>query len=95
MPSWFPWIFIGGIIFIILSFSGAKYKQKEYKSIQFLQDFISGAILVGFVGVLMPDMFPTMELPSQFPVNLTAGVISLGSSSDLDLQVGPPRLVGR
>lgn len=95
MPSWFPWIFVGGIIFIVLSFFGAKYKQKEYKSIQFLQDFISGAILVGFVGVLMPDMFPIMELPTQFPVNLTSGVMNLGSSSDLDLQVGPPRLVGR
>jgi hypothetical protein len=90
MPAWFPWIFVGGIFFICLSFIGAKYKDKPYKNIQFMQDFISGAILVGFVGVLTPDVFPKMELPSEFPISLGNIV-----SDDVDLQVGPPRLAGR
>lgn len=90
IPVWFPWIFIGGIVFIVLSFVGAKYKDKEYRSIQYLQDFISGSIVIAFAGVLIPDMFPVLSLPSSLPM--------LGGGSgmdDLDLQVGPPRLIGR
>ena len=83
IPAWFPWIFVGGVVFIGLSFIGSKYKDKEYKNVQFLQDFISGSILIAFAGVLVPDMFPKMEIPH------------LTSSFDDDLQVGPPRLVGR
>lgn len=90
MPVWFPWIFIGGIIFIVLSFVGAKYKDKEYRSIQFLQDFISGAIVIAFAGVLMPDVFPVISVPSTIPVSFSGGSID-----DMDLQVGPPRLAGR
>lgn len=88
-PSWFPWIVVGGFLFVLLSFVAAKYKQKEYRSIQFLQDFISGSILIGFVGVFMPDMLPKMEIPVSLP--------NLGGEegSDFDLQVGPPRLAGR
>lgn len=91
MPNWFPWIFIGGIVFIALSFTAAKYKDKEYKKIQLLQDFISGSILIAFTGVLVPDMFPKMEIPDAIPIAFGGGV----GSNDLDLQVGPPRLAGR
>ena len=34
MPNWFPWIFVGGLIFIALSFTASKYKDKDYKKIQ-------------------------------------------------------------
>ena len=81
IPSWFPWIFVGGTVFILLSFIGSKYRDKEYKKIQFLQDFISGSILIAFTGVLMPDIFPKMNIPS--------------FTDEMDLQVGPPRLIGR
>lgn len=93
VPTWFPWIIVGGIVFIILSFSAAKYNDKDYKKIQALQDFISGSILIAFAGVLVPDMFPKMELPNTLPVSFSGGGIM--GSSDLDLQVGPPRLAGR
>ena len=86
MPVWFPWIFVGGSIFILLCFIGSKLKQKEYQFKQFLQDFISGAILIGFIGVLMPDVFPTIDLSSVLPKE---------QDSDFELQVGPPRRVGR
>ena len=86
IPSWFPWIFVGGIVFIALSFVGSKYKDREYKRIQFLQDFISGSILIAFTGFLMPDLFPKIDIPVSLP--------SL-DNSDMDLQVGPPRLAGR
>jgi hypothetical protein len=89
---WFPWIFVGGIVFIALSFTAAKYKDKDYKKIQALQDFISGSILIGFVGVLMPDVFPKIELPSSMPMIGANGMLDGG---DFDLQVGPPRLAGR
>jgi hypothetical protein len=88
-PVWFPWIFVGGIVFIVLGFIGAKYKDKSYRSIQYLQDFISGAILIAFTGVLVPDIFPIMEFPAVIP-SMTAN-----NMDDMDLQVGPPRLIGR
>lgn len=92
MPVWFPWIFVGGIIFIILSLIGAKYRDKEYRNIQYLQDFISGSILIAFTGVMMPDLFPVMEIPAAI-----TSAVSLPSMAmdDVDLQVGPPRLAGR
>jgi hypothetical protein len=88
-PSWFPWIVVGGFLFVLLSFVAAKYKQKDYRNIQFLQDFISGSILISFVGVLMPDILPKMEIPMSLPM------LSGEEISDFDLQVGPPRLAGR
>ncbi len=87
IPAWFPWMLVGGFVFIVLSFIGAKYKDKEYKNIQFVQDFISGSILIAFTGLLIPDVFPAMEFPTSFAANL--------SGDDLDLQVGPPRLAGK
>ncbi len=91
MPVWFPWIFVGGLVFIALSFTAAKYKDGDYKKIQLLQDFISGSILIAFVGVLVPDMFPKIEMPNSVPITFGTGI----NSNDLDLQVGPPRLAGR
>lgn len=92
MPIWFPWIFVGGIVFIVLSIIGAKYRDKEYRNAQYLQDFISGSILIAFTGVLMPDLFPQFEIPSSI-----TSVVTLPSMTvdDVDLQVGPPRLIGR
>ena len=91
MPNWFPWIFVGGLVFIALSFVAAKYKEKEYKKMQLLQDFISGSILIAFTGTLMPDMFPRMEMPDTIPTSFG----SIIGTNDIDLQVGPPRLAGR
>ena len=70
---------------------GAKYKDKDYKKIQALQDFISGSILIAFAGVLVPDMFPKFDLPE---IGI-APISFSGGANDLDLQVGPPRLAGR
>lgn len=91
-PNWFPWIFIGGIIFIVLGFLGAKFKDKDYRRIQYLQDFISGSIVIAFTGVLMPDLFPKMEINEMISLP-TMNTISGGSYEDV-LQVGPPRLMG-
>lgn len=79
---------MGGLLFIALGFVGSKYKDKPYRSVQSLQDFISGSILVAFTGVLMPDLFPPMEFSPSLP-SLSGG----GASDDFDLQVGPPRLI--
>lgn len=86
-------MFVGGILFIVLSFIGAKYKEKEYRSIQYLQDFISGSILIAFTGVLIPDVFPA------FPALSTLSALSLPTHDAFDememVQVGPPRLMRR
>jgi len=87
IPNWFPWMFIGGVVFMILSIIGSKYKDKEYKKIQYLQDFISGSIVIAFTGVLVPDLFPKIEFPTSIQLPNTM--------DDIDLQVGPPRLAGR
>ncbi len=92
MPTWFPWIFVGGVLFIALSFLGAKFKDKQYKTIQYFQDFISGAILIGFLGVLAPDLFPKMEMHSVLPISMSSGFREM---NEFDLQIGPPRLAGR
>lgn len=93
-PVWFPWMFVGGILFIVLSFIGAKYKEKEYRSIQYLQDFISGSILIAFTGVLIPDVFPAFPA---FPA--LSSFPSLPTQDAFDememVQVGPPRLMRR
>jgi len=89
MPTWFPWMLVGGLVFIMLSFVGAKYKDKEYKNIQFAQDFISGSILIALTGILVPDLFPQFELPASLS---TLGTVA---SDDIDIQVGPPRLAGK
>jgi hypothetical protein len=90
-PVWFPWMFVGGFLFIVLSFIGAKYKGKEYRSIQYLQDFISGSILIAFTGILIPDVFPAFPSLSSF--------LSLPTQDAFDememVQVGPPRLMRR
>lgn len=94
-PAWFPWIFVGGAVFVLLSFIGTKYKDKEYRKIQPLQDFISGSIVVAFVGVLAPDLFPEMELPAMLSTSLSSMNSSNVLLDDMELQVGPPRLMGR
>lgn len=85
-PVWLPWMVVGGLIFSLLGFMGTKYKDKEYKPIQSLQDFISGSILVAFTGVLVPDLFPALELPS-------LPALQGNPMDEIDLQVGPPRLI--
>lgn len=93
IPVWFPWMLVGGILFIVMSFVGSRYKDKEYKNIQFIQDFISGSILIAFTGILVPDLFPVMEFPTSLPSMTAFSNVSMGE--DMELQVGPPRLIGR
>jgi hypothetical protein len=90
MIPWLPWTIVGGIGFITLSFIATKYNNKQYVTKQYLQDFISGSIMVALIGMMMPDIFPSTP---QFPDTLLK-VISMTDSltSDIDLQVGPPRL---
>ena len=77
---------------MILSFVASKYQGKPHKALAWAQDFISGGIVVGLLGVLVPDAFPA------FPVDLSG--VSLASltqtvrgpsEDDMDLQVGPLR----
>ena len=99
-PTWFPWLLIGGILFLFLGWMVHQWKirthqvgVKPYRAIQSLQDFISGAILIACVGISLPDLFPSwsdMEawLPSTSSVMSTHGL-----DEEEILQVGPPRLL--
>lgn len=96
MPLWFPWIIVGGIVFIVLGWIGSRYKEREYKRLQTVQDFISGAILIGFLGVFLPDLFPDLSsMASALPdFPLSSNTVMMGGGSDALVQVGPPRLMG-
>ena len=99
LPTWLPWIFVGGLSFMILNFIASKYNERRHSSTMFAQDFISGGMLIALLGALVPDYFP------KFPIS-AADIGSIGSigsiglptisgvtgpSSDFDLQVGPLR----
>lgn len=97
MPNWFPWIVVGGILFILLGWVSTRYKERAYQRIQTIQDFISGAICIGLMGVTMPELFPSLEtFPSLAGILQGVEVLSSSDSKISDdeiLQVGPPRLV--
>jgi uncharacterized membrane protein len=93
MPAWLPWIFVGGLAFMILSFIASKYKDKDHKPITFAQDFISGAVVISLLGVLVPDAFPAFPISSKdiaIP-NLTGMMQSATGDNDIALQIGPLR----
>lgn len=92
-PAWFPWILIGGICFILFGFIGSKLKEKSYQRLQFLQDFVSGSILITLVGIAMPDLFPDISFSS--PVMGSLSMTMDDSKIDDMIQVGPPRLMRR
>ena len=89
MPSWFPWIVVGGLAFMLLSFIASKYNGKTHAARAFAQDFLSGGIVVTLLGILAPDLFPTFPLsvPSM-EVSSMKGLLS-GGGEDMDLQIGP------
>jgi len=93
MPAWLPWIFVGGLAFMILSFIASKYKDKDHKPIAFAQDFISGAVVISLLGVLVPDAFPAFPISSSDMAlpNLTNMMQSATGDSDMPLQIGPLR----
>jgi len=92
MPPWLPWMFVGGIAFMILSLLASKYQGKQHKTITFAQDFISGSILIALLGVLVPDVFPDFPLStSSVAMPNFSGMLRSGGGDDIEIQVGPLR----
>jgi hypothetical protein len=94
MPPWLPWIFVGGIAFMVLSFLASKYQERQHKPVAFAQDFISGAILISLLGVIIPDAFPTFPLTSSdmaLPNFTNMMATAVANGDDMDIQVGPIR----
>jgi hypothetical protein len=86
-------MFVGGLVFMILSFVASKYSDKEHKPIAFAQDFISGGVVVSLLGVLVPDAFPAFPISSKditMP-NLTNMMQTANGDNDIALQIGPLR----
>jgi hypothetical protein len=78
----------------VLSFLASKYQEKQNKPNAFAQYFISGAILISLLGVMIPDAFPTFPLTASdmaLPnfTNMMATAVATGD--DMDIQVGPIR----
>lgn len=91
MPPWLPWMFVGGIAFMLLSFLASKYQNKQHKTITFAQDFISGSILIALLGVIVPDVFPAFPLStSSIALPNFSGMLRSGGD-DIEIQVGPLR----
>ncbi len=93
MPSWFPWILVGGLAFMLLSFVASKYSGKAHTGRAFAQDFLSGGIVVTLIGILVPDVLPTFpfSVPSTTDVSSTMKGLLSGGGDDMDLQIGPLR----
>jgi hypothetical protein len=91
MPSWFPWIVVGGLAFMLLSFVASKYSGKQHTGRAFAQDFLSGGIVVTLLGILAPDLFPSfpVSVPSTSDVSSTMKGLLSGGGDDMDLQIGP------
>lgn len=92
MPSWFPWILVGGLAFMLLSFVASKYRGKSHTTRAFAQDFLSGGIVVTLLGILAPDILPNFPLsvPSTTDVSSTMkGLLSGGGEDTMELQIGP------
>lgn len=53
-----PWILLGGVLFLVLSYIANKYHKKERKLLEFVQDFIGGVIFVSLLSAIVPDIFP-------------------------------------
>ena len=93
MPTWIPWIFIGGAIFSALSFIAAKYQGRQHSPKAAAQDFISGGIVIAMLGIIAPDAFPESPISGDIP-EMISSVVG-GAAADVDLQVGPPPLMRR
>jgi hypothetical protein len=91
MPTWIPWIFIGGILFSVLSLVAAKYQGRPHSSKAAVQDFISGGIVIAMLGIIAPDAFPEPPISADSVINSVSEAIG----GDVDLQVGPPPLMRR
>lgn len=90
---WFPWMIVGGISFMILNFVASKYNERKHSPTMFIQDFVSGGILIALLGALVPDYFPAFPVSARDVSSMSLPTIPgvTGPSSDFDLQVGPLR----
>jgi hypothetical protein len=90
LPTWLPWTFVGGFVFMLLSFIAAKYNDRNHATTAFAQDFISGGIVIALLGALVPDYFPTFPISSSDIPSISLPTPSIASGG-WDLQVGPLR----
>lgn len=94
VPLWFPWMLVGGFVFMILNFIASKYNKKQHKTTTFIQDFLGGSIFIALLGAIIPDYFPefpiTSSTVSSISLPLPATVLG-GGGSDFELQIGPIR----
>lgn len=64
-----------------LNWIASKYQNRQHTNKAFMQDFLSGSIIFAFLGFVSPNIFPAIDVISQFPIGSDSG--------DYDLQVGP------
>jgi hypothetical protein len=61
-----PWIFLSGVVFVVLSYVANKYHGKERKTGELAQDFIGGSVFIGLLSAIVPDIFP--DISTAFPI---------------------------
>jgi hypothetical protein len=90
------WVILSGSLFTLFSYFANQYHKQHRTSVQFIQDFIGGALFMSFIAVLIPDYFPDifklLLIPTGPMSAMTAASEDLSSSSDLSqsLPDNPP-----
>lgn len=96
----FIWIMIGGLLYVLLSYGTFKFKNNQ-KSLtthytSYIQDFISGAIVITLASFIMPSLFPHLSVPSYIcTLSLPTMFMKGGNTQPLDIdevQVKLPEL---
>ena len=71
---------------MLFSFIVSKVQNKVHKRGSFVQDFLSGSIVIAFLGLLSPDLFPELNIPLPHGIEIPS---IIGGGDDFDVQVGP------
>lgn len=97
MYTWIPWIFIGGLVFLLGGFIVSKVSPGVKTNP--IQDFVGGAIVAAGLNAVSPGIFPDIvasvagvaEAASAATAIIGGGGGGAGEAAGEDIQVGPIR----
>lgn len=89
LPEWSPWILVGGLFFMSLNWIASKYQNRQHTNKAFMQDFLSGSIIMAFLGFVSPNIFPVIDQSLISSLTSVSSLSGWSDNQDYDLQVGP------
>ncbi len=78
---------IGSIMFSILGVMATYYRDEKPSGKSIGRDFVAGALIVLFLNVLMPSLFPTMSLTIPGIPSIQEVMARRGGGHDYELQL--------